>query len=98
MSIVLYVFTLCCFLASKLASLNSKERRNRMRHLALALVLACVLSGTASAGEIPTTGAIAPQPSRSVVTTGEIPSTGETALEASSTLLTIIVTLIDIAP
>ena len=32
-----------------------------MRHFGLALVLACVLAGTVSAGEIPTTGATAPQ-------------------------------------
>lgn len=76
-----------------------------MRHLALALVLACMLSGTAAAGEIPTTGAPAPHASSSVVTPGEIPSgdrTGEiptsdaTAPDTSSTLLTIIVTLLTI--
>ena len=68
-----------------------------MRHLTLALVLACVLSGTALAGEIPTTGAPAPQPSGSVATTtGEIPTTGATAPQASSTALTIILTLLGI--
>ena len=67
-----------------------------MRHSALALVLACVLSGTAMAGEIPTTGSPAPQSSGSVVTTGEIPTTGATAPQASSTVLTIILTLIGI--
>ena len=72
-----------------------------MRHFALALVLACVLSGTASAGEIPTTGATSPQPSNSVVTSGEIhttaaavagdiPSTGGD----STAVLAIILTLI----
>lgn len=75
---------------------TQKEKRERMRHSALALVLACVLSGTASAGEIPTTGAPAPHASSSAVTTGEIPSTGGTAPQASSTFLTIILTLITI--
>lgn len=84
---------------------NPKEKRERMRHLALAFVLACMLSITASAGEIPTTGAPAPQAFNSSVTpgeiptsdrTGEIPSTGATAPETSSTLLTIILTLLTI--
>ena len=67
-----------------------------MKQLALALVLACVLSVTAQAGEIPTTGAPAPQPSKSVVTIGEISTTGGATPQASSTLLTIILTLISI--
>ncbi len=67
-----------------------------MRYLALALVLACVLSGTALAGEIPTTGATAPPPPSSVVTPGEIPTTGAIAPQASSTALTIILTLLGI--
>jgi len=72
-----------------------------MRHIVLALVLACVLSGTASAGEIPTTGATAPQPPNSVVPTGEDHTTGAAvAGEISSTsgdsttVLAIILTLI----
>ena len=76
-----------------------------MRHLTLALVLACVLSGTVSAGEIPTTGATAPQPSSPVVTAGEIhstggevPSTGATAPDTSNSVLTIILTLLGIVP
>jgi hypothetical protein len=74
-----------------------------MRHFGLALVLACMLSGTVSAGEIPTTGATTPQPSSPVVvygeihsTGGEIPITGETAPEASNSVLTIILTLLGI--
>jgi hypothetical protein len=67
-----------------------------MRHLALALVLACMLSGTAAAGEIPTTGAPAPHASSSVVTPCEIPTPDATAPDTSSTLLTIIVTLLTI--
>lgn len=67
-----------------------------MRHLALAVLLACVLSGTARAGEIPSTGVVAPPPPNTVATTGEIPINGATAPEASSTLLTIILTLLSI--
>jgi hypothetical protein len=72
-----------------------------MRHFALALVLACVLSGTAFAGEIPTTGGLAPQPSSSAVKTGEIPTTGALTGKFPSTgegptVLTIILTLISI--
>jgi hypothetical protein len=88
-----------------------KGERERMRHLALALVLACVLSGTAAAGEIPTTGAPAPHGSSSLAMTGEIPSgdrTGEIPTSdrtgeipssdatAPDTLLTIIVSLLTI--
>jgi hypothetical protein len=77
-----------------------------MRHLALAVVLACMLSGTARAGEIPTGDrTLPPPPPKSLVMPGEIPAgdwTGEiptsdaTAPEASSTLLTIILTLLTI--
>jgi hypothetical protein len=73
-----------------------KGETERMRRLALAVVLACVLSGIARAGEIPSTGATAPQPSSTVTTTGEIPSTGATAPQPSSTVLTIILTIIGI--
>ena len=77
-----------------------------MRRLALAIALACVLSGMAHAGEIHSTGAVAPPtpgeihttgaaaageiPSTGVVTTGEIPSTGGD----STTVLAMILTLI----
>jgi len=68
-----------------------------MRRLALAVTLACVLSGVARAGEIHSTGAVAPQPSgSSIVTTGEIPINGAATQQASSTVLSIILTLIDI--
>lgn len=73
-----------------------KGEGKRMRHLFLALVLACLLSGTAGAGEIPTTGAPAPQPSGAVATTGETHSTGATVPQPSSTVLTIILTIIGI--
>ena len=61
-----------------------------MRRLVLAVALACVLSGVARAGEISSTGVVAPPPP----TTGEIHSTGAT----SSTVLTIILTFISIVP
>ena len=79
-----------------------------MRQFGLALVLACVLSGTVSAGEIPTTGATSPQPSGLVVTAGEIhttdsvaiaseiPSTGATAPQDSTAILTLILSLLSI--
>ena len=66
-----------------------------MRHFGLALVLACVLSGTVSAGEIPTTGATTPHPPSSVVIPREIPGTDGTP-EELTTVLTIILTLITI--
>ena len=63
-----------------------------MRHFGLALVLACVLAGTAQAGEIPTSGATSPQPTppAPAVTGGEMPTTGDD----STTVLAIILTLI----
>jgi hypothetical protein len=63
-----------------------------MRRLALAIALACALSGAVRAGEVPSTGAPAPQPSSPVVTAGA------TAPEASSSVLTIILTLLGIVP
>ena len=65
-----------------------------MRRLALAIALACVLSGAARSGEIHTTGAPA-QPTPSTAP-GEIPSTGATVSEESGTLLTIILTITSI--
>ena len=108
-SIALYVFTLCCFLASRLAFLNLKGEIDKMRCLALAIALACILSGMARAGEIHSTGAIASPTPSTMTTTGEIPTTGviiageihttgEAATETSSTVLTIILTLISIVP
>ena len=66
-----------------------------MRHLALAVLLACVLSGTARAGEIPSTGATAPPPPPSVTINGDI-SIGPTTPEPPSMVLTIIMTIIGI--
>ena len=80
-----------------------------MRRLALAIALACVLSGAVRAGEIHSTGAVAP-PTQGTVTDagevptnggtapGEIPTTGATAPQESSTLLSILLTLISIVP
>ena len=66
-----------------------------MRRLALAIALACVLSGAGRAGEIHPTGAVAPPPPPSTVTAaGEMPGTG--APEEPSALLTIILTFISI--
>ena len=76
-----------------------------MRHLAAAVFLACMLSGTAWAGEIPTGDRTPPTGSSSLITPGEIPSgdrtdeiptSDDTAPEASSTLVTIILTLLTI--
>jgi hypothetical protein len=70
-----------------------------MRHLALAIALACVLSGLARAGEIHTTGAVAPPPpGTSTTTAGEIHSTGVETTQDSVTVVTIILTLIEIVP
>ena len=77
-----------------------------MRHLAIGVLLACMLSGTVRAGEIPSTGMAAPQPSSSTgaAAAGEIPTTGETLTGEmpstggdSTAVLTIILTLISIA-
>lgn len=72
-----------------------------MRHLAIGVLLACMLSGTARAGEIPSTGMAAPQPSSSAGITGKIHTTGEAVAGEihstggdSTTVLTIILTLI----
>ena len=68
-----------------------------MRHLALAVLLACLLSGAVRAGEIPSTGVVSsPPPPTTLTVTGEIPSTGATAPQPSSTVLAIILTLITI--
>ena len=78
-----------------------------MKRLALAIALACVLSGVVYAGEIHSTGAVGEIPTTGEPTTGEIPSTGAAtigeihttgALDESSTVLTIILTVISIVP
>ena len=79
-----------------------------MRRLALAIALACVLSGVVRSGEIHTTGAVATptpspapgesHPSGAVASADWEINTGETATQESSVVLTIIVTLISIVP
>jgi hypothetical protein len=61
-----------------------------MRQLAIAVLLACMLSGTVRAGEVPSTGVVAPQPSSSAGVAGKIPTTGGD----STTVLAIVLTLI----
>ena len=68
-----------------------------MRRLALAITLACALSGTARAGEIHPTGAVAPPPPppNSVpAAAGEIPTTD--APQESDIVSTIIMAIISI--
>jgi hypothetical protein len=67
-----------------------------MRRLALAIFLACALSGGARAGEIHPTGVIEPPAPTTVTTTGEIHTTEAPEPQASSTVLTMILTLISI--
>lgn len=79
-----------------------------MRRLALVIVLSCVLSGVARAGEIHSTGAVAPPPPSTMTIAGEIPSTGATVPQpipgeihttgatAPNTLLAIVLTFISI--
>ena len=73
-----------------------KGETDKMKRLALAIVLACALSGVVQAGEIHTTGAVAPPPPQPLTAAEEIHTTAATAPEEPSTLLTIILTLIDI--
>jgi hypothetical protein len=70
-----------------------------MRRLALAIALACVLSGVVHAGEIHSTGAVAEVPSTGMKTTGEIPTSdvaGEIGEIHTSAVITIILTLISV--
>jgi len=73
-----------------------------MRHLALAVALACVLSGAVCAGEIHIPGAVAPPPPST--TSGETPGTAPGEVHTtvgpgeSGTVLTIILTVISIVP
>jgi len=69
-----------------------------MRQLALAVVLACMLSGTAWAGEIPSGDRTPPPPPPrcTMTTTGEIPTSDATTIEASGSVLTLILTLITV--
>jgi hypothetical protein len=66
-----------------------------MRQLALAVILACMLTGTAWAGEIPSGDRTPPPPPPpcTLTTTGEVPTSDATA---PGTVITIILTLITI--
>ena len=73
-----------------------------MRRLALAIALACVLSGVARAGEISSTGAVAQPTPSPVMAPGEMHPTGATTPgeihTTEATALTILLTLISIVP
>jgi hypothetical protein len=95
----IYTILFSCQLAG---ILNLKGETDKMRHLALAIALACALSGVVRAGEIHSTGAIAPPgetpTTGAVAPPGEIPGTGAATPQASGTVLSIILTLISIVP
>lgn len=67
-----------------------------MKHMVLAVLLAVVLTGTARAGEIPSTGAPAPRATGSVETTCEDPLTEGATSQEPSTVLPLLLTLLDI--
>ena len=67
-----------------------------MRRLALAIALACVLSGMAHAGEIHTTRATVPPTPSTVTVAGEISTTDGTAPQEPTSVLTIVLTLLSI--
>jgi len=69
-----------------------------MRRLTLAIALACVLSGAVRAGEMASTGVVAPPPPPSSATAVGSTATDAPAPQASSTVLTIILTLITFVP
>ena len=86
-----------------------KGETEGMRRLAIAVVLACVLSGTAWAGEIPSSDRTPPglvvRPGEipicdgttpQVSSTGEIPSIGVTESESSDIMLTFLLSIISI--
>jgi len=71
-----------------------------MKRLILAVAFVCVLSVTAIAGEIPTTGAPVPGeiPTTGASIAGEIPTTGAPVAQSSGTnsVVTAILTLLSI--
>ena len=91
--ICIYIRLVLCQLTG---ILKLKGEKGTMKRLVLAIALASVLSGVARGGEIHSTGAVPPPPPQPVTAAGEIYTTEATAPEASSTLLTVILTLIDI--
>ncbi|MDQ5846685.1 MAG: hypothetical protein M3539_15470 [Acidobacteriota bacterium] len=71
-----------------------------MKRFALAIALACAISGTALAGDIHTTGVQAPEPpsQTSPADTGDIHTTDAASTQGSSELLTnVILTIIGLA-
>ena len=77
--------------------ISLKGETDKMRRLALAIALACVLSGVARAGEIHSTGVVAPPPPPSTVNGGRgDPYHRCDRLRNQSTVLTIILTIISI--
>ena len=72
-----------------------------MRRLALAIALACVISGAIRAGEIHSTGAVAPSTPSTATTGGEIHGTGVAEpgeIHSPGVVTTIILTVISIVP
>jgi hypothetical protein len=73
-------------------------KENKMKRLILAVAFVCVLSVTAIAGEIPTTGAPVPGeiPTTGASIAGEIPTTGARVAQSSGTnsVVTAILTLL----
>lgn len=68
-----------------------------MKRLAAALALACLLSASALAGEIPTLGAPQPPPQGTTTSPGEIPSggnPGEIPTVGSSATLSALLTVL----
>ncbi|MGH9930185.1 MAG: hypothetical protein ACREA9_13315 [Pyrinomonadaceae bacterium] len=69
-----------------------------MKRFVMAVALACVLSGTALAGNIPTGGA--PSPSGDTAIAGNIPTSGAPSLggetQTPSAIATIILTILSI--
>jgi hypothetical protein len=72
-------YSVCC---KKSCIFNLKEKTNMKRFLA-AMALACVLSASALAGDVTTSGLLAPQP-------GEIPMSGVASSPAPATTETAI--------
>ena len=69
-----------------------------MKRLALAVAFACVLTSVVRAGEIHTTGAVAPPTPNTVTAAGEIPTSGVTGPQEPAAVLTIILAILGIVP
>jgi hypothetical protein len=78
-----------------LASLRQRRKQTMKRFLAT-IALACVLSASASAGEVPTSGVTSPQP-------GEVPTSGVTSPQTGDLIhngpvVSMILTIIGLLP